>query len=361
MSQQNLFFGQGYQAEFARVIYQLLMSRKWVTHADVMALRMNLSSVRELPCSVSACDGYGELRKSFMYIKQAITEKVGDDCFEIEGNNRNMRYRYVGEDDNPLVEMMNAKVVSDLREYWKFCQNSAGFFPEAWLNHFFRDCKDLLAIKAKKQKGEQIISSSIDRDLKNIEYLPDLHDWIINKQVLVINYQPYGEDCQTLVFHPHYLKEFNGRWFLFGHAEGHEPELGYNIALDRIVREPRENNEKGVQYIPAPSNFYQDFFKDIIGVSHWKGIKAQDIRVRAHDVKIFNLIETKKLHKSQKTVLEFGEHEGGKYGDFVLHIEINNEFIGQILQMGSGLEVVEPQEIREVFKRRAKALAWRYK
>ena len=49
--------------------------------------------------------------------------------------------------------------------------------------------------------------------------------------VLEIDYKPYDEEEVTLMFHSHYLKEYNGRWHLFGHAEGKEPEYGYNIAL----------------------------------------------------------------------------------------------------------------------------------
>ena len=51
-----------------------------------------------------------------------------------------------------------------------------------------------------------------------------------------IEYKPYDEEQVTLLFHPHYLKEYNGRWHLFGHAEGRVPEFGYNIALTAYKR-----------------------------------------------------------------------------------------------------------------------------
>ena len=222
----NLFDGESYHAMFAQVAYRWLMSRKWVTYADIMADYLGLKSAKDLPCNVSNCDNYGELKKAFRDIRSTIITIVGEGCFEEEGNNRNRRFRYIGKENDPLSEMRNAKVINNLRQYWKFCQDSAGFFPKSWLEYFFKDCQDLLEMKSRKQKGEQVISASVDRILTNIEYLPMLYEAIVNKQVLEIDYKPFGGDLETLIFHPQYLKEYNGRWNLFGHAEGHSPENG---------------------------------------------------------------------------------------------------------------------------------------
>ena len=171
MARNNIFDGESYQAMFAITIYKWLMSRKWFTYADIMADYMNLKSAKDLPYSISKCDHVKELTKAFCEIRQVI----GEEHFEIEGNNKNRRFRYIGEDNDPLTNMRNAKVINNLRQYWKFCQDSAGFFPKSWLEYFFKDCQDLLEMRARKQKGEQVISASLDRILTNIEYLPMLY------------------------------------------------------------------------------------------------------------------------------------------------------------------------------------------
>lgn len=56
----------------------------------------------------------------------------------------------------------------------------------------------------------------------------------------------------------------------------------------------------------------------------------------------------------------------GTYGEFYVQVEVNDEFVGRILQMGAGLEIVSPQivspqNVREKFKRRVEALADLYK
>ena len=357
MQRKNLFDGESYKAEFALITYRWLMSHRWVTYADIMAERLGIPT-KELPTNLSNCDGYGELKKIVSTLKKAILEKVGENCFEEEGNNRNKHFRYIGKDDDPLADMRNAKVINNLRQYWKFCQDSAGFFPKSWLEYFFKDCQDLLDIKKKRQKGEQVICTSLDRILTNIEYLPLLYEAITNKTVMEIEYKPFDEGQVILMFHPHYLKEYNGRWHLFGHAEDREPNYGYNIALDRIQARPRERSK--VEYISAPEHFYDEFFNDIVGVSHMKDCKKEHIIIRAHEHYIFKLIDTKPLHLSYKVVKPFGEFEDGKYAEFSVDVELNNEFIGRVLQMGAGLEVMSPLEVREVFTERVKNLASLY-
>ena len=170
-----------------------------------------------------------------------------------------------------------------------------------------------------------------------------------------IDYKPYDEEEVTLMFHPHYLKEYNGRWHLFGHAEGREPEYGYNIAFDRIQSKPRERAR--VEYVPAPKHFYDEFFKDIVGVSHKKDAKKEHVIIRARSLYIYKLIDTKPLHQSYTLVKPYTQHDDGEYAEFSVDIEPNNEFYGRILQMGEGLEVVTPESVRNEIAQRVHNLA----
>lgn len=314
------------------------------------------------PCeNPSKEEHYGELKKAFGEIKKLVTEKVGEGSIEVEGNNRNQCFRYKGNIDDPLSDLYNyGRVIRDLKTYWQFCQDSAGFFPESRLEYFFKECQDLLEIKKKKEDGEQVLSASLDRKLTNIELLPFLYETIIQKKVLLIEYKPYDEDRQTLTIHPHFLKEFNGRWYLFGYEDGDEPMLVRKIALDRILEKPKPNTCNGVTYQSAPKGFYDKYFKNLVGVTHYKRAMAYTIHVRAHNNYMFNLTETKPIHQSQQTTIPFGKHEDGQYGEFTVYVELNNEFIGRILQMGAGLEIVGPDEVRSEFKKRTAELAKLY-
>ena len=359
MNKDNLFDGEGARPHFASHVYKRMLGRKWFSYSDVMADYMQLESKESLLNSVSNCANYGELRKAFRDVYKAIIEEVGDGCIDEQGNIRNKSFRYTGDNDNPLAAMINARVVKDLKKYWEFCQDSAGFFPEVWLEYYFMDCQDLLSIKTRKKKGEQVISSSIDRHQTNIEYLPMLYESIKNRQVLSIDYKPYEEEKVTLIFHPHYLKEYNGRWHLFGYAEEPEAKEGVDLALDRIANRPREVYKK--EFVKAPERFYESFFENKVGVSHHENCSPEEIHIRAHTLYIYRLMETKKLHKSQETLLPFEEHEDGFYGEFTVYVEVNNEFVGRILQMGDGLEIVSPNNVRDLFRERVMKMAEFYK
>ena len=354
MRKGNLFNGDSYMAIFARAIYKRLISREWVTYADIMGDYLGRKCDNP-----SKEDHYRELVKASDEIKKLVTKTVGEGSIEIEGNNRNRRFRYNGIIDDPLSDLYNyGRVIRDLHTYWQFCQDSAGFFPASWLEHFFKECKDLLEIKKKKENGEQVLSTSLDRKLTNIELLPFLYETILQKKVLQIGYKPYDKESQILTIHPHFLKEFNGRWYLFGYEEGCVSIFVRKIALDRISVKPKTCD--GVIYQSAPKGFYDEYFKNLVGVTHDKEATAYSIRVRAHNNHMFKLTETKPIHQSQQTTIPFGKYEDGEYGEFTLCVELNNEFVGRILQMWAGLEIVGPDSARREFKKRVVQLAQIY-
>ena len=80
-----------------------------------------------------------------------------------------------------------------------------------------------------------------------------------------------------------------------------------------------------------------------------KNCKKEHIVIRAHEHYIFKLIDTKPLHPSYKVVKPFGEYEDGKYAEFSVDVELNNEFIGRVLL-----------EIRKIFTERVKNLVSLY-
>ena len=88
-----------------------------------------------------------------------------------------------------------------------------------------------------------------------------------------------------------------------------------------------------------------------------KDAVVYSIIVRAHSYYIYKLIDTKPLHAPQDIVTPFKEHADGLYGEFAVQVELNNEFIGRILQMGPGLEIMSPSIVREEFAKRVKQLA----
>lgn len=358
MQGKNIFSGNSKQSKFARIIYKRLVCREWFSYTDIMLEHEGLQPVGILPYSISCYDDklYRELKKAFMGVRKAIINIIGNDDFiEIDGNNRNKKFRYIGCLDNPLSEMIATIAKDSLEVYYRFCQDSAAFFPSVWLEYFLGDTMNLLNIDKAKYEGLQIVESSADRLLNNIENLPYVYECIRSKIVLEISFQAKYKESITIVFHPHFLKEFNGRWYLVGHAEDKRPSQGFIIPLDRILR-ISELSELSYQ---VPNQIkYPDFFQDIIGTTHNSNNKLVSITVRIYGNYMFGLITTKPIHHTQNIVMDFNDNKG--YGEIEMTLCPNNEFFGSVLQMGHNLEIVSPNEVREDIAKRIYSMSARY-
>lgn len=372
MSRFTIFAGNGYPAKFAKEIYNRLKGGEEFSYKDVMlsvcgknALCKTTKSGDKIEINISSHDFYIELKRAFNKVKRAMEEKVGNGCIKEIGTNRNRTYRYCGKDPDPLKDLVHAEIINNVRDYVEFCQDSAGFIPNEWLECFWENTIDLLEIKRKKKGGKQVVcSSSLGRTQENIKLLPAIHKYIKDKMVLEIEYKgnkPPFDHQETLVFHPQLIREYNGRWQLYGHADGKTPYHGYKIALDRIVGEPKKIKGNTNAYVEAPPHFYDKYFEYVVGATHLEGAKPSEVHIRTHSEYMHWLVKTKPFHHTQYEILPFEPHaDGRQYGEIVLKVEINNEFIGAILQLGDGLEIVSPEEVRKTFAERIKRMAEKY-
>jgi hypothetical protein len=275
-------------------------------------------------------------------------EKVCPGCIEDNSKTgKGKAFRYIGESDDPLAAERQAIEQKRIEDYVAFCKASAGILPSSWFSSYFENTQLLLDTNREAESGASHIRSSLEQILTNIDLLPVFNKAITDRQVLRFSYQPFGQDEFELTFHPQFLKEYNGRWFVFGEAN-REPYQAYNVPLDRIVGEvcPVE----GIEYIPAAKGFYQQYFKDIIGVTHEKDAKVEQVVIRTKSEYQHGLLMTKPLHHSLVETLPYGEHDGQRYGEVRLTIEPNRELRGRILMYGENLEVMQPLQLREQIK-----------
>ena len=111
----------------------------------------------------------------------------------------------------------------------------------------------------------------------NLEYenssrVHEFFSYILNKQVLELNYNAGFGKPQKRIIHPYFVRQYNNRWFLFGYCEQAaregKPASGIlNLPLDRIVSVktvPTIYREVSVQDV---KDFKEDYFGDIVGVT----------------------------------------------------------------------------------------------
>ena len=350
MTTKNIFAGTGIKTTFVNILYGELMKREFVTLADIMCLKRRYPKgfyEKNPKATLSRELFYGDLKKASSELIKAL-EQACPGCIKDNGKTgKGKAFRYVGVKDDPLSAERQAIEQKRIEDYVEFCKASAGILPSSWFSSYFENTQLLLDTTREVESGMNQIQSSLEQNLTNIDLLPVFYKAISEKQVLQFDYHPFGQEAFSLIFHPQFIKEYNGRWFVFGDAD-REPYQAYNVPLDRIVGEVCEVND--IEYIPASKGFYQEYFNNIVGVTHEKDAKVEEVVIRTKTEYQHGLLLTKPLHHSQKETMSFGEHEDGSYGEVTLTIEPNRELQGKILAYGQYLEVVSPQSLREQIK-----------
>ena len=223
--------------------------------------------------------------------------------------------------------------------------------------------QDKLSVSSKARKP--LIHFDSVPDLKGLQLLNPLYNIIARQQVVKITYLSFNASQPTeYILHPHLLKEFRNRWFLFGSqyendfVKPDEPSqtcLDYaersrksqrnrtfknmkllNLPLDRI--EAYEVMDK-LQYRDNPAFDTEHFFDDVIGVSKNIGDKAHHI-VFWTSPRQSKYISTKPLHPSQQLVQR---HEDGSC-TFSMDVVINRELYSVLMSYGAGICVLEPKK-----------------
>lgn len=144
----------------------------------------------------------------------------------------------------------------------------------------------------------------------------------------------YEEDEPPLHLHPYLLKEYNNRWFVYGHtneyAKTNRDEGVYGleriISLEPAYKRYRNPNKKRIK----------EYFENIIGVTNYEDKEVEDVVLRMKKDRA-NYLRTKPVHKSQKIIKESNE-----YVWFSFRLKPNPELYALILNYGKDIVVEKP-------------------
>lgn len=184
------------------------------------------------------------------------------------------------------------------------------------------------------EQANEIIEFDQNEFLKGKEFINTLYHAIINKTVLLVTYESFKSELNTIIeFHPYYLKQYNNRWFSFGQNPDFDNIT--NLALDRIIN--IEISDK--QYAETSIDF-KEYFEDIIGVTFDENQNPLEITIRI-EKSLWPYIKTKPLHGSQK-IKEMTED----FTIITLELIPNYELESMLLQFGGRLTVINPESLR---------------
>jgi predicted DNA-binding transcriptional regulator YafY len=184
-----------------------------------------------------------------------------------------------------------------------------------------------------EEASEVIMEFESNEFASGIEHISTIFNAILYKKVLTISYQPFEVDSPyELTLHPYYLKQYNNRWFLFGHNPEKE-KYDWNLALDRI----KEIKESSAKFIVNTEIDWREYFEDIIGVTKPVGGLIENVKLVFYG-KTAKYINTKPLHGSQKPP-KWIDNETLEIN---LSLILNYEFERLILSYADSVKVIQP-------------------
>lgn len=184
---------------------------------------------------------------------------------------------------------------------------------------------------------EQVISFDNNPYLKGLENLPKIHNAIIYKKVLRIEYKPYNEDKISVIqFHPYFLKQYNNRWFVYGLNTTKNKE-DWNLAIDRI-----DNcYDSSDTFKPNRNINWSEYFDDFIGVTKPENSPLEEVILHFKGI-AGHYILTKPIHGSQKAKWLDRETLEVK-----LLLQINYELESLILSFAGSIKIISPSNLTE--------------
>ena len=281
-----------------------------------------------------------QIRADITYMRDRVSYNAPIVAIPIEG--RRCYYTYEDSDfsifssELSVEEVKNLLSTIDMLGRYRSPKN-------AWLEEVISSLELRFGIKANRDK---VVSFEQNDQLKGLEFLSDLIDAIINHQPLKMTYRPYKGEEQTMVIHPHYLKQYNTRWFLFGLEDHGEYGMSpVNKALDRIVK----FTVAKVPFVENEQIDYETYFDDIVGVTHDRRHPDIEHVVLRFAKERFPYAVSKPIHQSQQIV-------NAEEGMLSIDVRVNRELEQNIFSFGQQVEVLSPEWFRNQIKEKYKEI-----
>jgi predicted DNA-binding transcriptional regulator YafY len=241
-------------------------------------------------------------------------------------------FRYTDPNFSINNQPLNSTEEAQLREAILTLNRFKGMPQFEWM--------DELTVKLESELGltkteKKIIEFEQNPYLRGLEYISTLYNAIINKRSLSVEYKSFkAEESNRSQFTPHYLKQFNNRWFVFGSQA--EFDSMTTLALDRI--EKIDDSEKNYSESEIE---YEEHFEDVIGVTIPIGQNLETIQLKI-DATLFPYIKSKPLHGSQK-IKEVNED----FATIELQLFPNYELESLLLSFGEKLTIITPKSLKD--------------
>lgn len=271
-----------------------------------------------------------QIREDIKYMRDRVAYHAPIEAYPFDG--RKSYYRYsdptftIFQNELSAQEVQKLRATIDMLARYRSKKN-------AWLEEVISSLELRFGMKAPR---DHVVSFEQNDRLRGLEFLSDLIDATIRRQPLLMTYRPYNGAEQTMVIHPHHLKQYNTRWFLFGLEDHGQYGLSQAIkALDRIVSFTAAH----VPFVANTTIDYDSYFDDIVGVTHDRNYPNVEHVVLKFAPERFPYVVSKPIHHSQQVV-------DANACTLAIDVRVNRELEQTLLAFGSQVEMLAPDWFR---------------
>lgn len=194
--------------------------------------------------------------------------------------------------------------------------------------------------------AKKILFYDHNEEYKGINHLKPLYLAIKKKQVLQVVYKGFKDkESSVFEFHPHILKQYNRRWFVFGYNKTKDIKA-WSIPLDErlISFETIED----VNYLDSDKD-WELFFRTMVGVTRLNE-NVERVVLRFHNGRE-NYFKTKPFQADYEEFFEVDKQDQVWFETI-----INKELVQQLLSYGKDVEVLEPESLKKQMREHSKAM-----
>lgn len=246
-----------------------------------------------------------------------------------------------------IAELFGIEIVCDPDTYKYYLAEPDALKRDSAHRWLFNSFAIANTIEAGRSMKNRILFEDIPG---GAEYTQTVVEAMQQGKVLFVDYKPFRREKMDLFLLPYAMRVYNRRWYIIGRFK--DGEQIRTIALDRITR-MRITDES----FTVPEEFdVTDYYTHTVGIFVNDELKPQKVVLRTYG-EAAEYMRSLPLHSSQREIF----NDEGDYSDFEYYLNLSPELTGKILAQGAGVEVLEPQELRERIKEQSQAIADRYK
>ncbi len=245
---------------------------------------------------------------------------------------RPLRRRTFYADRLAIKELFGVDIVYDSRTLEYHLETPSAEMSNSLINWIVQQSSVNQTLSSALELADRIVVEEVPSAREN---LAPILDAMKQQRVLSFTYHPFTRTLPSrdVKVEPYMVKLFRQRWYLTGRNRAERRLKTY--ALDRIrdLQELTETFAIDAQFNAA--DYCSGSFGIVVDRSEVRRVELRTDTVQARYLRALP------LHSSQQEMV------GNGYSVFTYHLRLTDDFVAELMQLGPGVTVLNPKELRD--------------